>query len=79
MNIIKPFHFHFKSKNDKSTENYENKKAARTARKKRSKLIIDPLVMYFSENFNVVGISGVNVCPVLKIGFHVPVVVLKLK
>ena len=51
----------------------------KTARKKRSKLSIDPLVMYFSENFNVVWISGVNVCPVFKIGFHVPVVVLKLK
>ena len=44
-----------------------------------AKLIFDPLVMYFTENLNVVGISGVNVCPVFRFGFPVPQIVLKVR
>ena len=44
-----------------------------------SKLILYPGIMYFSENFHVVWISGVNVGPVFQIGSHEPVVVLKFK
>ena len=43
-----------------------------------AKLIFDPFVMYFTENFNVARVSGVNVCPVFKFGFHIPVIVLKI-
>ena len=43
-----------------------------------AELIFDPLVMYFTDNFNIVGVSGVNVCPVFKFGFHIPVIVLKI-
>ena len=39
--------------------------------------LFDPFVVYFSENFNVVGDSGVNVGPVFRFGFPVPQIVLK--
>ena len=42
-------------------------------------LLLYPVVMDFSENFDVVGISGVNVGPVFRFGFPVPQIVLKMK